>query len=118
RTALRASYVPGSSAGAADLRMLRAYASRGLIVQGARMQLGRLTELDRRGDRLRVAVVERLGPAYAVGGDGRRLALPRDSWRSRVLVLRFEDRWRVVSARSAKDEDVDERGVSPSGQRG
>jgi len=96
---LRALYVPRSAVGRADRRVLRAYAGRGLTVRDARMEVAEVVEVGRTGMRLRVAVVERLGPAYAVAGDGRRLPLPRDNWRERRLVLAYADgRWRMAAA--------------------
>jgi hypothetical protein len=106
--ALRGLYVPGSAAGTADVRMLRAYLGRGLRVEGMRMQVLSLDVLSRDGGRLRLRVTDRLADgAVAVGaGTGVRLPadavpLPADAASTRVVELvRADDRsWRVASVR-------------------
>jgi hypothetical protein len=96
--ALRGLYTPGSGAGVADLRLIRRYRSRGYRVVGMRMQLLSLDVLDRRADRWRVAVTDRLDSAVAVG-HGQRLTLPRDR-ASAITLQRGEDgSWRVAAVR-------------------
>lgn len=96
---LRALYVPRSAVGRADRRVLRAYAGRDLTVRDARMEVAEIVEVGRTPTCLRLAVVERLGPAYAVAEDGRRLPLPRDNWRERRLVLAYTGgQWRMAAA--------------------
>ncbi len=97
--ALRRLYVPGSTAGTSDVRLLRAYLDRGLHVEGMQMQLLALEVLARTPARLRLLVTDRLAEAVAVG-EGVRRALPSDRASTRVVVLRrTEDggEWRVAS---------------------
>ncbi len=93
---LRELYVPGSVSGRRDVRMLRAYAARGLRVTGARMQV-RGARLVRAGPGWAVvAVTERLVGAVARRG-GRSVALPRDHYSHRLVRLRREaGEWLVV----------------------
>jgi hypothetical protein len=104
--ALRRLYTRGSSAGVTDVALLEAYAARGLVVRGLRMQLLRARVLVARPRRLELEVTDRLFAATAAP-----LADATASWRlpvgaatTRVLVLRrIGDRWlmaRVSSARS------------------
>lgn len=97
---LRHLYAAGSPAGAADARVLEAYAERGLVVTRMRRQV-----LAARGrvcaeDRLVVAVTDRLVGARVVGRGGEwRLPAPR----THRWVLRFEAgarRWRLASVTS------------------
>src|SRR4051794_20102232 len=99
-TRLRDLYVAGSGAGAADLRLLAAYRSRGARVVGMRTQVIALAVLDTRRDRWALRVTDRLARAVAVRA-GRRRELPRDSSSTRVirLVRGPDDRWRVSSVR-------------------
>jgi hypothetical protein len=93
-------YVPRSSAGAADVRLLRAYSARRVRVRGMHTQVLALSVLDRGRDRLRVVVTDRLTGARAVraGGETR---LPRDSATSRVVTLVRAPGagWRVATVR-------------------
>ena len=95
-------YVAGSSAGTADVRVLRGYLGRGLRVRGLRMQLLTVSVVDRLDDRWRLAVTDRVAGGVAVGR-GRRLALPRDRADTHVVTLmRAGDRrWRVAAASRA-----------------
>ena len=95
---LRNLYVDGSAAGAADVRLLRAYRARGLRVTGMRTQVLAADVLARRSDLLRIRVTDRLDRAVALGGGGR-VALPRDAASTRVLTLMRggDGRWRVSS---------------------
>ncbi len=97
---LRALYVPGSAAGRADVRLLRAYAARGYRVRGLRMQVLAVTVLSRRPGRWRLRVTDRLARAVAVR-DGARTVLPRDQASTRVvaLVRGTDGRWRVAAVR-------------------
>jgi hypothetical protein len=94
---LRDLYVPGSSAGAADLRVLRGYRERGLRVTRMRTQVLSLSVLDRRGGWRLLAVTDRLVGAVAVRA-GRRVQLPRDRATSHMItIMRGGDgRWRVA----------------------
>jgi hypothetical protein len=99
---LRRLYVVGSTAGAADLRLLDAYRSRGLRVLGMRTQVLALAVLEARPDRWALRVTDRLARAVAVQG-GRRLDLPRDRSSTRVITLMrgADARWRVSSVSDA-----------------
>ena len=93
---LRDLYVPGSDAGAGDVRLLQRYRSRGLRVTGLRMQVLQLAVTEQRPDRLTLRVTDRLAGGTAVHAS-ERTALPRDASSTRVLtLLRGGDaRWRV-----------------------
>ena len=96
---LRRLYSPGSWAGARDVRLLRRYAERGLVVRGLRMQVLDVEVLASAPGTLRLRVVERLAGATVVDGASQ-VALPIGRARSRVLT--FDDAgkgWRVRSAR-------------------
>ena len=103
--ALRRLYVPGSRAGRMDLRVLRAYAERGLVVRGMRMQLLSLRVLVAGARSLELAVTDRRVGGHAVGrpaGPAVTVALPQDAPTTRVLVLqRAGDRWQVASVTDA-----------------
>jgi hypothetical protein len=106
---LRDLYVPGSAAGAADLRLLGDYRSRALRVPGLRTQVLELAVLQRRPDRWTLRVTDRVQGGVAVHA-GRRLALPRDAASTRVLTMvqGGDDRWRVARVQDAQ----------PSAERG
>lgn len=104
-TALRRLYVPGSRAGAADVRTLAAYTGRGLTLHGLRMQLLELRGLRERPRELRLQVTERLAVVEVVSGRGRSttgdLLLPRDAPSRRTVVLRrYGGSWRVSAVSS------------------
>jgi hypothetical protein len=95
--ALRRLYVPGSEAGQRDVAILRSYAARGLVVRGLRMQRLRADVLDRRRDRLRLRVLERVAGGTVVSGTSR-TALPTDrAGRRTVVLVRGAGGWRVAS---------------------
>ena len=98
--ALRRLYAPGSGAGAADVSILRAYAARGLVVEGMRLQLIDVRVLRHGRGRMVLQVQERLTGAQAVSGTGRRAVLPADLPDTRTLeLLRRGTRWVVDSVR-------------------
>lgn len=85
--------VYAAGAGTADVARLAAWADRGLRVEGARTLRARCRE---HGQVVRV--VERLGPATAVGPHGARRPLPQDGWDRRRISLDFDGgRWRIVT---------------------
>ncbi len=84
--ALRALYVDGSTA-RSDVRMLRAYARRNLVVEGIRHQLLAARVVERRSDLVRLVVTQRLAAAQVRGPDGRRTPLPRDRADQREVTL-------------------------------
>jgi hypothetical protein len=97
---LAALYLPGSQAGRADVRLLRAYRARRVRVVGMRTQVLSLSVLHRRHGRLEVAVTDRLAALRAVAGTGQ-VRLPRDGATRRVVTLvRIPGSpWRVASVR-------------------
>ena len=92
-------YVDGSRTGAADVRLLRHYRSRGLTVEGLTTQVLALEVVDHTPARLVVVVTDRVVGGRAVGGRSP-VALPADRASTRRVVLTREGgRWRVVEAR-------------------
>lgn len=100
---LRDLYVTGSRAGRSDVRVLRAWTTRGLRVEGMRTQVLGLRVLARGPDRLLLRVTDRLVAAEAVGGAGT-TPLPRDRADTRVLTLRrgSDGAWRVAAVRPVR----------------
>ncbi|MFO6454059.1 MULTISPECIES: hypothetical protein [unclassified Aeromicrobium] len=76
-------------AGADDADRLRAWAARGIRLEGART----LRKSCRERGAHDVEVVERLGPTVAVLPDGSRQALPADAWDRRIVELGHRDGW-------------------------
>ena len=100
RAALRRLYVPGSRAGARDLRVLRAYAERGLVLRDLRTQVLALEVGTATPRRLMLQVTDRRVGGRAVTTRGGRavLALPRDAPSTRVVDLhRWPGGWRVAA---------------------
>jgi hypothetical protein len=97
---LRELYVPGSSAGRADVELLRRYHRRGLRVTGMRTQVLSLAVLVHRADLWRLRVTDRLVGAVAVG-HGSRTTLPRDLPSAHEITLMRADhgKWRVAGVR-------------------
>lgn len=92
-------YVAGSSAGRADVRLLRRYVARGLVVRRMTVQVLAVRVLDVGARRIRVVVTDRLAGGVAVGR-GQRLRLPGDAASSRLLVLRRDHGdWQVAAVR-------------------
>ncbi len=98
---LRALYVEGSGAGVTDVRLLHDYRTRGYRVTGLRMQVLALRVLERRDDRWRLEVTDRLAAGEAVRGT-ERVRLPRGAARTRrvTLMRRSDGGWRVASVRA------------------
>jgi hypothetical protein len=98
--ALRRLYVDGSRTGAADVRLLRHYVARGLVVEGLATQVLGLDVVERTSSRLVLVVTDRVVGGRAVGGGATRIALPADRASSRrVELVRRGGRWLVVEAR-------------------
>lgn len=100
--ALRGLYAVGSEAGRSDVRLLRAYLRRGLVVTGMQVQLLAVEVLHESPTRLRLRVTDRLTGAAAVDRDGTAIRLPRDAVSTRVVELvRDGGRgpWRVARVR-------------------
>jgi hypothetical protein len=92
-------YVAGSLTGAGDQAMLRAYADRGLVVEGMHTQVLAAQVRSQRRDRVVLVVADRLSAATAVG-EGVRLPLPRDRVSRHVVELvMVRGRWRVGEVR-------------------
>jgi hypothetical protein len=101
---LRRLYLPGSRAGVRDVRVLRVYAERGLVVRGLRTQVLALHVRSASRTRLELEVTDRLVGGRAVerrsSGDAG-VSLPSDVPTTRVLVLRRESgEWRMRSVRA------------------
>jgi len=97
--ALAALYAPGSRSGAADVRLLRAYARRGLRVEGLATQVLGIRVVERSTRRLVLVVTDRVAGGTAVGG-GASVALPADRASTRrVVLVRQQGRWMVAEAR-------------------
>lgn len=97
--ALAELYAPGSRSGAADVRLLRAYAGRGLRVEGLTTQVLALRVVERSPRRLVLVVTDRVVGGSAVGGAAP-VALPADRASTRrVLLVRQRGRWVVAEAR-------------------
>lgn len=98
---LAALYVPGASAGAADVAMLADWRARGLSVDALTTQLLAVQVLDHRPRRWVLRVRDRVTGAVASSA-GMAERLPEGTVTERDLVLRRVRRaWRVVSVRPA-----------------
>lgn len=107
---LRRLYVPGSVAGARDVRTLREYAAHGLVVEDLTMQVLDVDVLEESPTRLRVHLVDRLAGGTATVGRSE-VALPGGRPRSRTVTMVLRgDRWLV---RSVRPGSVGRRSVSP-----
>ncbi|HEY0891229.1 MAG TPA: hypothetical protein VGE38_16630, partial [Nocardioides sp.] len=99
---LRGLYRPGSTAGRADVAMLRAWTGRGLRVQGLTTQLLAVSVVEESRSRWLLRVEDRVTTAVAVG-EGVRHDLP--AHRPRVSVIELVavgGAWRVGSVRPAR----------------
>jgi len=96
--ALRALYASGSETGRRDAAVLRAYADRGLVVRGMRMQLLACDIVLGGPRRIRLVVTDRLQGAVVMG-----IRLPTDQPSRRVVTLvRRAGRWLVAEVRTAR----------------
>jgi hypothetical protein len=96
--ALRSLYVRGSAAGAADVRLLRAYDARGLVVRRIVTQVFALRVLRRDSTHLTLRVVDRVAGGVVGGVVGGRRTRPLGTTGPvvRVVVLRRVAReWKV-----------------------
>ena len=97
--ALRGLYADGSRTGAADVRLLRHYLRRGLVVEGMTTQVLALDVVERSASRLVLVVTDRVVGARAVGGASP-IALPADRASTRrIALVRRGGAWLVVEAR-------------------
>lgn len=93
---LRRLYLPGSSAGAADVALLQRYSAHGYRVVVLRPQVFSVDVLDQGRDRIRLRLVDRV--TGAVMGHGRCALLPADPPRERTVELRrWAGAWRVAA---------------------
>jgi hypothetical protein len=100
-SALRSLYVPGASAGRADVAMLRAWTSRGLAVGDLTTQLLAVGVVAQGPRRWVLRVRDRVTGAVAAGGATSR-SLPAGSVAERTVTLRrWGGDWRVASVRPA-----------------
>ena len=98
-SSLRSLYARGSAAGTADVRVLRSYAARGLVVERLRMQLIELRVMREARDRMVLRVQDRLATAEVVSAAGRwRLPADRPTTRS-VTLVRSGKQWVVGAVR-------------------
>lgn len=92
-------YAPGSRSGAADVRLLRAYAGRGLRVEGLTTQVLGLRVVEQSPRRLVLVVTDRVVGGSAVVGAAP-VALPADRASTRrVVLVRRRGTWVVAEAR-------------------
>lgn len=97
-SALRDLYVPGSAAGRADARMLRAYAQRGLSVRGLETQVLKLEVRVATPRRLALTVTDRVVGGEVVGAE--RVHLPTDRPTTRRVTFRkVAGKWLVAGVR-------------------
>lgn len=96
--ALARLYLSGSLAGRRDVRLLAAYAARGLRVRDMRMEVSGFAVVRAR-ERTRVLrVTDRLVGARAVRADGTSYPLPRDRPSTRVVrMVHHGGAWRVAA---------------------
>ena len=100
--ALGALYVPGASAGEADVAMLRDWTARGLAVDGLTTQLLGVRVLAHGPRRWRLLVRDRVAGAVA-SGEGFAEPMPAGATAEREVVLHhWSDGWRVASVRPTR----------------
>ena len=98
-SALRELYVAGSPTGREDVRMLSAYADRGLRVVGLTTQVLALEVLEESAGALVVRVTDRV-VGGVVSGKGTSAALPHDRATTRTVTMRrVEGVWRIAAVR-------------------
>ena len=85
---------------AADRALMADYSERGLELRGSALERLECRVAQRSGGRVRLEVVDRLGPTWVVDADGRRRELPRVAAQRRVVTLvESDDGWRILSSR-------------------
>ncbi len=102
--ALAAVYTPRSVAGRRDVARLRAWRERGWRVEGLRTQVGALRVVREGPKSLTLLVADRVVGAVAVRPGADPVALPRDRWDTREVVLRRggDGGWRVASVSTVR----------------
>ena len=100
---LRSLYSPGSWAGARDVRTLRTYADRGLVVRGLRMQVLSAELLPARPGTLRLRVEERVAGGTVTDGRAE-VRLPTGRPTERVVTLVHGPQgWQLRSVRRSSE---------------
>lgn len=93
-------YQRGSPARRADRHVIEAYARRDGRVVGARLRVLSCRVVSSSADRVRLDVVDQLGPSRVTWGDGTSTSLPRDlPSRRHVTLVRTDDGWRIAGTR-------------------
>jgi len=93
----------GERAARADIEVLRSYRDRGLRLEGMLLLRESCRIADRSRQRVRLDVVDRLGPTSVRTKDGRSQDLPQDRPTRRTVVLeRVGDGWRVAAVESGE----------------
>ncbi len=106
---LRSLYVPGSSAGAADVGLARAYAARGLVVRTITTQVFGVEVLEQGPVELRLRLWDRVAGGLVSDGS-RRTPLPATRPAMRVIEFRrLAGEWKVAA--------VSGSGSAPHGER-
>lgn len=99
-TLLKAVFAPRSAAFTTDAAMLRAYARRGLRVDGVSLGFDAVAVADRGPRHVQLEVVDQLGPAVARSLTGNARLLPTDQPTRQVLQLRrARTGWLIWSVR-------------------
>lgn len=94
--AVEALYVDPASA-AADVAALQQWTDRRLVLESAMLVIGSCTAVAESPDRVRLDVVDRLAPTWAVDTLGIASSLPIDTWSGRYVVLqRVDGVWRYA----------------------
>lgn len=93
-------YAPGSGGRRTDAATIERYAARDGRVLGAELRVLSCRVVRATGDRVRLEVVDQLGPSHVRWGDGSTTALPEDRpSRREVTVVRTAEGWRIAEAR-------------------
>lgn len=93
-------YADGSRARRADAASIEAYARREGRVVGAELRILTCRIIGETPDRVRLEVVDQLGPTTVVWSDGTSRSLPRDQpSRREVIVVRTDEGWRIAGSR-------------------
>lgn len=107
-------YAEGSRAGTADVRLLRGYLRRGLMVEGLRTQVLALDVVERSSGRLVLLVTDRVVGGRAVGGASP-VALPADRASAhRIVLVRRGEEWLVAEVRDQASAAVSTSRTSSS----
>jgi len=110
---LRALYLPRSSAAGADVRLLRAYTARGLVVRRIRTQVFSVRVLRSGPGGFTLRVVDRVAAGLVASSGGVR-RLPSTAPLTRTITFRRTGgRWLVASVRSVSDSVRDPRAAPP-----